>query len=612
MADKIPKDVLAEITEAFNEIDVNKNGSISTKELGSCFAKLGENVPGYRLREIVQQVDKDKNGTIELQEFIELYCSVTTKGVFGQWTSKIVAPKDLTKVGGTSEASADGTAHSSSHAEEIAFKDWINSELKNDIDCKTLLPIKSADELFEKLSNGIIFCKMINLSVKGTIDERVINKVKLNAFLIRENNALAVNSANAIGCSVVNIGPEDIAQGKRHLVLGLLWQIIRIGLFSKISLAQNPNIAALCEDGETIDDLMKLTTEELLLRWVNYHLAKSGSAKRIKNFSGDIKDSEAYAILLNQIAPGEAHVDRPEHIISSSDHTKRAEMLLRNADKINCRKFLTAKDIVSGNSKLNLAFVAHLFNTHPTLDASDMNFEIYVESREEKTYRCWMNSLGVSPFVNHLYNGLNNGLVLFQLFDAIRNGTVNWDKVNKAPFKAIGGKMKKVENCNYVIELGKANKYSLVGIGGEDIHNETHTLVLALVWQMLRDYSIEMINKLSKAGAPTKDAEIVQWVNKKLSDAGKTSSITSFKDPSISTSLAVIDLVDAIVPESIQYDLVTKGENEEERLMNALYAISMCRKIGARTYALAEDLVEVKPKMVLTVFASLVARGLEG
>ncbi|XP_065684250.1 fimbrin-like [Hydra vulgaris] len=226
---------------------------------------------------------------------------------------------------------------------------------------------------------------MINLSVKGTIDERVINKAKLNAFLIRENNALAVNSANAIGCTVVNIGPEDIAQGKRHLVLGLLWQIIRIGLFSKISLAQNPNIAALCEDGETIDDLMKLTTEELLLRWVNYHLAKSGSAKRIKNFSGDIKDSEAYAILLNQIAPGEAHVDRPEHIISSSDHTKRAEMLLRNADKINCRKFLTAKDIVSGNSKLNLAFVAHLFNTHPALDASDMNFEIYVESREEKS-----------------------------------------------------------------------------------------------------------------------------------------------------------------------------------------------------------------------------------
>lgn len=39
------------------------------------------------------------------------------------------------------------------------------------------------------------------------------------------------------------------------------------------------------------------------------------------------------------------------------------------------------------------------------------------------------------------------------------------------------------------------------------------------------------------------------------------------------------------------------------------YAISMARKIGARVYALPEDLLEVKPKMVLTVFACLMARG---
>ena len=31
----------------------------------------------------------------------------------------------------------------------------------------------------------------------------------------------------------------------------------------------------------------------------------------------------------------------------------------------------------------------------------------------------------------------------------------------------------------------------------------------------------------------------------------------------------------------------------------------MCRKIGARVYALPEDIMEVKPKMVMTVFACL-------
>ena len=40
------------------------------------------------------------------------------------------------------------------------------------------------------------------------------------------------------------------------------------------------------------------------------------------------------------------------------------------------------------------------------------------------------------------------------------------------------------------------------------------------------------------------------------------------------------------------------------------YAVSMARKIGARVYALPEDLVEVNQKMVMTVFACLMGRGM--
>ena len=41
--------------------------------------------------------------------------------------------------------------------------------------------------------------------------------------------------------------------------------------------------------------------------------------------------------------------------------------------------------------------------------------EIIEETREEKTFRNWMNSLGVNPFVNNLYNDLRDGLVLLQV-----------------------------------------------------------------------------------------------------------------------------------------------------------------------------------------------------
>lgn len=73
--------------------------------------------------------------------------------------------------------------------------------------------------------------KLINSSVANTIDERAINKGKLNVFTIQENQTLALNSASSIGCNIINIGAQDIMDGRPHLVLGLMWQIIKVGMW---------------------------------------------------------------------------------------------------------------------------------------------------------------------------------------------------------------------------------------------------------------------------------------------------------------------------------------------------------------------------------------------
>ena len=57
--------------------------------------------------------------------------------------------------------------------------------------------------------------------------------------------------------------------------------------------------------------------------------------------------------------------------------------------------------------------------------------DLIEETREEKTYRNWMNSLGVNPYVNWIYSDLADGLVIFQLYDIIRPGIVNWSRVTK-------------------------------------------------------------------------------------------------------------------------------------------------------------------------------------
>ncbi len=184
-----------------------------------------------------------------------------------------------------------------------------------------------------------------------TIDERVVNwGAKLNAFQMTENNNLAVNSAKAIGCSVVNIGSGDIMEAREHLILGLIWQIVRIGLMSKITLNNHPELFRLLEPGEDINDLLKLPPEQILLRWLNYHLKNAGSDRRVNNFSGDIKDSVVYTIVMNRLVPDKCDTEA----LNVSDLNKRAELVLNNAQKIDCKKFLKPRDIVNGNPKLNL------------------------------------------------------------------------------------------------------------------------------------------------------------------------------------------------------------------------------------------------------------------
>uniref|UniRef100_A0A672KU25 Plastin-3 n=1 Tax=Sinocyclocheilus grahami TaxID=75366 RepID=A0A672KU25_SINGR len=607
-------------------IDLNGNGFICDFELHDLFKEANLPLPGYKVREIIQKLmeegDKDKDNKISFNEFVSIFQELKSSDIAKSFRKAINRKEGILAIGGTSELSSAGTQHSFSEEERFAFVNWINTALEQDPDCKHVLPMNpNKDDLFKAVGDGVVLCKMINLSVPDTIDERTINKKKLTPFTIQENLNLALNSASAIGCHVVNIGALDLREGKPHLVLGLLWQIIKIGLFADIELSRNEALAALLRDGETLEDLMKLSPEELLLRWANFHLENAGWSK-INNFSHDIKDSRAYFHLLNQIAPkgqkeGEDRIDIDMSGFSEKDDLKRAECMLQQADRLGCRQFVTSTDVVSGNPKLNLAFVANLFNKYPALtkpENQDINWGLLEDPNygEERTFRNWMNSLGVSPHVNHLYGDLQDALVILQLYEKIKV-PVDWNnKVNKPPYPKLGANMKKLENCNYAVELGKTKaNFSLVGIGGQDLNDGNPTLTLALVWQLMRRYTLNVLEGLGD-GQKVNDDVIVNWVNKTLSGAGKSTKISSFKDKEISSSLAVLDLIDAIQPGCVNYDLVKRGSlSDEDKLDNAKFAVSMARKIGARVYALPDDLVEVKPKMVMTVFACLMGRGMK-
>lgn len=94
------------------------------------------------------------------------------------------------------------------------------------------------------------------------MDERALNikKRELNIYEIRENQNLCINAAKSIGCQITNVHASDLIEGREHphIILGIIWQIIKIQLLKAINLTEHPELYRLLEEGEELSELMAL------------------------------------------------------------------------------------------------------------------------------------------------------------------------------------------------------------------------------------------------------------------------------------------------------------------------------------------------------------------
>lgn len=332
---------------------------------------------------------------------------------------------------------------------------------------------------------------------------------------------------------------------------------------------------------------------------------------RVSNFSTDVKDGENYTVLLNQLAPEQCS----RSPLQTRDLLERAEQVLQNADRLDCRKFLTPTSLVAGNSKLNLAFVANLFNTHPGLDPITEEEKADIEDfdaegeREARVFTLWLNSLDVNPTVVSFFDDLRDGSVLLQAYDKVIKGSVNWRHVSKPP---PGGEMmrfKALENTNYAVELGKQIGFSLPGIQGADITDGQRTLTLGLVWQLMRKDIVLTLGGLAQrlGKKDISDADMVKWANDMSRKGGKNSSIRSFKDSNIGNGIFLLDVLGGMKSSYVDYDMVAAGRNDDEAYANAKLAISIARKMGATIWLVPEDICQVRARLVTTFIGSLMS-----
>ena len=121
----------------------------------------------------------------------------------------------------------------------------------------------------------------------------------------------------------------------------------------------------------------------------------------------------------------------------------------------------------------------------------------------------------------------------------------------------------------------------------------------------MRYQQLKMLSSLGKDGRKVTDSDIIQWSNNKVQESGKSRQMVQFRDLSLADSCYLLDLVNAVEDGCVDYAVVSKGASMKDKEGNAKYLLTVARKIGAAVFLTFEDILEVKPKMIMTFVATL-------
>ncbi|XP_047377369.1 calmodulin-like protein 3 [Sciurus carolinensis] len=70
MTHQLTEEQIAEFREAFSLFDKDGDGCITTQELGTVMRSLGQNPTEAELQGMVNEIDRDGNGTVDFPEFL--------------------------------------------------------------------------------------------------------------------------------------------------------------------------------------------------------------------------------------------------------------------------------------------------------------------------------------------------------------------------------------------------------------------------------------------------------------------------------------------------------------------------------------------------------------
>lgn len=540
----------SQLIKSFKNYDTDKNGTLSKDEFKHIMIDLGyRKITDDECAKMLADFDTNDDGVIQWTEFIDMMNKFKGQddGKFGAITGSQAKIENK-----------EGGIHSYNTEEKTTFAKLINVFVKDDADLADRIPMNTEDEtLFHAFDNGVLMCKLLLKIDPNVIDERAINKMQsMNVYQVGENLKMGLAASKGLGIKLIGIDSNDFIKKVPHQILTFVWQVLKILSAQSLNLKETPELLRLAQEGEELKDLQKLPAETILLRWINYHLKKAGVDKTVTNLGKDLADSVALYHLLNQLDSGKCPLDG----IDNEDLEARAAQVITNALALGVPDLVSANDITKANVKINTLFVAAIFNTkHGLEDLTKEEYEAAAMidddaegSREERSFRLWINSLGLDIHVDNLFDSFHDGVLINKLVDTVEPGSIDWKKVDMSPKNDFG---RNINNTNGVKACTEKLGIKLIGVGGPDLTKGDKKSILACVWQLARYGYLKVI------GNKTED-DLVKWANDLV--GGKATPITNLKDKSMKDGKFLLHLCAAIEGRAVNWDIVQEGGTDEE------------------------------------------------
>ncbi|PJF18252.1 hypothetical protein PSACC_01914 [Paramicrosporidium saccamoebae] len=189
--------------------------------------------------------------------------------------------------------------------------------------------------------------KLINVLAPGSIPTRLIrdcNDERRRYFLMLENQTLVLKAARRLNCSLVNIAPSDLVEGK----------VVKNGMVIKLAIEYPKPLSRDSASYEIKAD-NELAAEHALLRWINSTLATPNDL--VTDFKDCLKDCRQYGRLLNTLFPTMIDIEE----FTNQNPFQRAPLIVSAGKSILGNKcILEVNDILKGNETMNVLFLATL------------------------------------------------------------------------------------------------------------------------------------------------------------------------------------------------------------------------------------------------------------